>query len=153
MHLLTQYVYFHCLKGECHNFFFFHRSRCIFEPFLGPNDPFWPFSHYIFFPAGPMEEENKFANPPFKNSLPASPPYQCPLQNIVSHIFVTLGRNVIDPIDPPPPVQSWKMSNLLHGSISTNQILPREKRVNRNILALHTYKTELLRFLGMNKCG
>ena len=29
--------------------------------------------------------------------------------------------------------QSWKMSNLLHGPISTNQILPREKRVNRNI--------------------
>ena len=30
-------------------------------------------------------------------------------------------------------VQSWKMSNLLHGPISTNQILPREKRVNRDI--------------------
>ena len=29
--------------------------------------------------------------------------------------------------------QSWKMSNLLHGPISTNQILPREKRVNRDI--------------------
>ena len=29
--------------------------------------------------------------------------------------------------------QSWKMSNLLHGPISTNQILPREKRVTRNI--------------------
>ena len=29
--------------------------------------------------------------------------------------------------------QSWKMSNLLHGPISTNQILPREKRINRNI--------------------
>ena len=29
--------------------------------------------------------------------------------------------------------QSWKMSNLLHGPISTNQLLPREKRVNRDI--------------------
>ena len=29
--------------------------------------------------------------------------------------------------------QSWKMSNLLHGPISTNQILPQEKRVNRDI--------------------
>ena len=29
--------------------------------------------------------------------------------------------------------QSWKMSNLLHGPISTKQILPREKRVNRDI--------------------
>ena len=29
--------------------------------------------------------------------------------------------------------QSWKMSNLLHGPISTNQILPREKGVNRDI--------------------
>ena len=31
-------------------------------------------------------------------------------------------------------IQSWKMSNLLHGPISTNQILPREKRINRDIL-------------------
>ena len=30
-------------------------------------------------------------------------------------------------------IQSWKMSNLLHGPISTNQILPREKRLNRDI--------------------
>ena len=30
-------------------------------------------------------------------------------------------------------VQSWKMSNLLHGPISTNQILPQEKHVNRDI--------------------
>ena len=29
--------------------------------------------------------------------------------------------------------QRWKMSNLLHGPVSTNQILPREKRVNRDI--------------------
>ena len=29
--------------------------------------------------------------------------------------------------------QRWKMSNLLHGPISTNQILPQEKRVNRGI--------------------
>ena len=29
--------------------------------------------------------------------------------------------------------QSWKMSNPLHGPISTNQILPREKHVNHNI--------------------
>ena len=29
--------------------------------------------------------------------------------------------------------QSWKMSNLLHGPISTNQILPWEKRVNGDI--------------------
>ena len=29
--------------------------------------------------------------------------------------------------------QSWKMSNLLHGPISTTQILPGEKRVNRDI--------------------
>ena len=29
--------------------------------------------------------------------------------------------------------QSWKMSNLLHGPISTNQILPRDERINRNI--------------------
>ena len=28
---------------------------------------------------------------------------------------------------------SCKMSNLLHGPISTNQILPREKHVNRDI--------------------
>ena len=31
------------------------------------------------------------------------------------------------------PEQSWKMSNLLHGPISTNQILPREKHVSRDI--------------------
>ena len=30
-------------------------------------------------------------------------------------------------------IQRWKMSNLLHGPISTNQILPREKRVNCDI--------------------
>ena len=30
--------------------------------------------------------------------------------------------------------QSWKMSNLLHGPISTNQILPQGKRVNRDIV-------------------
>ena len=47
--------------------------------------------------------------------------------------------------------QSWKMSNLLHGPISTNQILPGEKRVNRDILAPQTYKTELIGFLVMNK--
>ena len=41
---------------------------------------------------------------------------------------------------------SCKMSNLLHGPISSNQILPREKRANRD-------KTELMRFLVMNKCG
>ena len=29
--------------------------------------------------------------------------------------------------------QRWKMSNLLHGPISTNQILPREKGVNRDV--------------------
>ena len=29
--------------------------------------------------------------------------------------------------------QSWKMSNLLHGPEFSNQILPREKRVNRDI--------------------
>ena len=29
--------------------------------------------------------------------------------------------------------QSWKMSNLLHGPLSPNQILPREKRVNRDM--------------------
>ena len=29
--------------------------------------------------------------------------------------------------------QSWKMSSLLHGPISTNQILPWEKRLNRDI--------------------
>ena len=39
---------------------------------------------------------------------------------------------------------SRKMSNLLHGPISTNQILPREKRVNRDIfgtsnLQIRTY--------------
>ena len=49
--------------------------------------------------------------------------------------------------------QSWKMSNLLHGPISTNQILPREKRVNRDIFGTKTYKTELMGFLVMNKCG
>ena len=43
------------------------------------------------------------------------------------------------------------MSNLLHGPISTNQILPGEKRVNRDILAPQTYKTELIGFLVMNK--
>ena len=48
-------------------------------------------------------------------------------------------------------IQSWKMSNLLHGPISTNQILPGEKRVNRDILAPQTYKTELIGFLVMNK--
>ena len=30
-------------------------------------------------------------------------------------------------------VQRWKMSNLLHGPISTNQIIPRENRVNHDI--------------------
>ena len=30
-------------------------------------------------------------------------------------------------------IQSCKMSNLLHGPRSSNQILPREKRVNRDI--------------------
>ena len=44
------------------------------------------------------------------------------------------------------------MSNLLHGQTSTNQILPQEKRVNRDIFGT-TYKTELMGFLMMNKCG
>ena len=41
------------------------------------------------------------------------------------YIFFNIVQTAFD--------QSWKMSNLLHGPISTNQILPREKRVNRNI--------------------
>ena len=34
-----------------------------------------------------------------------------------------------------PENHSWKMSNLLHGPESSNQILPREKRVNRDIFS------------------
>ena len=37
------------------------------------------------------------------------------------------------------------------GPKPSNQILPREKRVNRDILAPQTYKTELIGFLVMNK--
>ena len=40
--------------------------------------------------------------------------------------------------------QSCKVSNLLHGPESSNQILPREKRVNRDIFGTW--------FLVMNKC-
>ena len=50
--------------------------------------------------------------------------------------------------------QSCKMSNLLHGPKSSNQILPnRENRNKTTFLALQTYKTELMRFLVMNKYG
>ena len=43
--------------------------------------------------------------------------------------FNIIGVIVVDAVI----IQSWKMSNLLHGPISTNQILPQEKRVNRDI--------------------
>ena len=43
-------------------------------------------------------------------------------------------------------VQSWKMSNLLHGPISANQILPWEKRVNRNIFGTSNLKNRTGQF-------
>ena len=46
------------------------------------------------------------------------------------------------------PRQSWKMSNLLHGPISTNQILPREKaRKLRHFWHFKPTKQNLLGFL------
>ena len=49
--------------------------------------------------------------------------------------------------------QSWKMSNLLHGPISTNQILPGEKRVNRDIFGTLNLQNRTYGpgFLVMNK--
>ena len=40
-----------------------------FECFLGLNDPFGLFSHYILCPTRPMEEKKKLQYPPFKNSF------------------------------------------------------------------------------------
>ena len=42
-------------------------------------------------------------------------------------------RNIQELVSESVDEQSWKMSNLLHGPISTHQILPRERRVNRDI--------------------
>ena len=49
--------------------------------------------------------------------------------------------------------QSWKMSNLLHGPISTNQILPGEKRVNRDVFGTLNLQNRTYGpgFLVMNK--
>ena len=49
--------------------------------------------------------------------------------------------------------QSCKMSNHLHGQNSKNQILPQEKCVIRDILALQTNKADLNRLIVMVSCG
>ena len=69
----------------------------------------------------------------------------CPLFVATSYMFLLVTHYKIPPTIFPqawvgnhegrhlPETQRWKMSNLLHGPISINQILPKEKRVNRDI--------------------
>ena len=45
------------------------------------------------------------------------------------------GDGVVADMEVDKVADSCKMSNLLHGPESSNQILPREKRVNRDILS------------------
>ena len=45
-----------------------------FEWFLGPDDPFRLFSHYILCPTEPMEEEKKLRYPPFQMCLLSADP-------------------------------------------------------------------------------
>ena len=49
--------------------------------------------------------------------------------------------------------QSWKMSNLLHGPISTNQILPQEKCVNRDIFGTSNLQNRAYGVSCDVKCG